>query len=30
MIDAMVITTGSQAYRRSDGVAIIPAAMLGP
>lgn len=30
LLDAIVITTGSDAYRRSDGVAVIPAALLGP
>ena len=30
MIDAAVITTGPSAYRRSDGIAVIPAALLGP
>jgi predicted AAA+ superfamily ATPase len=27
--DAMVITTGSAAYRRKDGIAVVPAALLG-
>jgi len=27
--DAMIITTGSAAYRRNDGIAIVPAALLG-
>ncbi len=30
MLDMAVITTGTQAYRRPDGVAVIPAALLGP
>lgn len=30
LLDAVVITTGQYAYRRSDGIAVIPAAMLGP
>jgi hypothetical protein len=30
LLDAAVITTGHDAYRRSDGVAVIPAALLGP
>lgn len=30
LIDAAVITTGPDAYRRSDGVAVIPAGLLGP
>lgn len=29
-IDLVVLTTGPEAYRRSDGVAVIPLAMLGP
>jgi uncharacterized protein len=29
-LDAVVITTGREAYRRSDGVAVVPAALLGP
>lgn len=29
LIDAAVITTGRDAYRRSDGIAVIPAALLG-
>ena len=28
--DAVVITTGQAAYRRADGIAVIPAALLGP
>jgi predicted AAA+ superfamily ATPase len=28
--DAAVITTGTHAYRRADGIAVIPAALLGP
>ncbi|WP_353865363.1 ATP-binding protein [Svornostia abyssi] len=28
--DAAIITTGPQAYRRSDGIAVIPLALLGP
>jgi predicted AAA+ superfamily ATPase len=28
--DAVIITTGPAAYRRPDGVAVIPAALLGP
>ena len=27
--DAMIITTGSVAYRRDDGIAVVPAALLG-
>jgi predicted AAA+ superfamily ATPase len=30
MVDAVVITTGQAAYRRGDGIAVIPAALLGP
>lgn len=30
LIDAVVITTGTQAYRRDDGIAVVPAALLGP
>lgn len=30
LLDAVVITTGSHAYRRRDGVAVVPAALLGP
>ncbi len=30
LIDAMVVTTGRRAYRDADGVAIVPAALLGP
>lgn len=30
LLDAMVITTGPNAYRRKDGIAVIPAALLGP
>ncbi len=30
LLDAAVITTGSEAYRRQDGIAVIPAALLGP
>lgn len=30
MLDMVVISTGSYAYRREDGVAVIPAALLGP
>lgn len=29
LLDAVVITTGPQAYRRSDGIAVIPAVLLG-
>ena len=30
LIDAIVITTGQAAYRRKDGVGVVPAALLGP
>jgi len=30
LIDAAVVTTGQYAYRRSDGIAVIPLALLGP
>ncbi len=30
LADAVVITTGQAAYRRADGIAVIPAALLGP
>ncbi|MFT4036047.1 MAG: DUF4143 domain-containing protein [Patulibacter sp.] len=30
LLDRVVITTGADAYRREDGVAVIPAALLGP
>ncbi len=30
VLDAVVITTGAHAYRRPDGVAVVPAALLGP
>ena len=30
LLDAAVITTGPEAYRRQDGIAVIPAALLGP
>lgn len=30
LLDAAIITTGTEAYRRADGVAVIPAALLGP
>lgn len=30
LLDAAVITTGSEAYRRADGIAVIPAVLLGP
>lgn len=30
LIDAIVVTTGTDASRRSDGIGVIPAALLGP
>jgi hypothetical protein len=30
LLDAVVITTGENAYRRSDGIGVVPAALLGP
>jgi predicted AAA+ superfamily ATPase len=30
LLDAVVVTTGSVAYRRPDGIAVVPAAALGP
>lgn len=30
LVDRVVITTGSRAYRRPDGVAVVPLALLGP
>jgi hypothetical protein len=30
LLDAVVVTAGSDAYRRTDGVAVVPAALLGP
>jgi predicted AAA+ superfamily ATPase len=30
LLDAVVVNTGKQAYRRPDGVAVVPAALLGP
>jgi predicted AAA+ superfamily ATPase len=30
LLDTAVITTGTHAYRRRDGIAVIPAALLGP
>lgn len=30
LLDAVVVTTGRHAYRRTDGVAVVPAALLGP
>jgi predicted AAA+ superfamily ATPase len=30
LLDAIVITTGQQAYRRQDGIAVVPGSLLGP
>ena len=30
LLDALVISSGPQAYRRQDGIAVVPAALLGP
>ncbi len=30
LLDAIVVTTGDEAYRRRDGIAVVPAALLGP
>jgi uncharacterized protein len=30
LADSVVVSTGSDAYRRPDGIAVIPAALLGP
>ncbi|WP_330932772.1 DUF4143 domain-containing protein [Cellulosimicrobium cellulans] len=30
LADMLVVTTGEHAYRRRDGVAVVPAALLGP
>jgi predicted AAA+ superfamily ATPase len=30
LLDAVVVTTGTTAYRRSDGVGVVPLALLGP
>jgi hypothetical protein len=30
LLDAVVVTTGPHAYRRPDGVAVVPASLLGP
>jgi hypothetical protein len=29
LLDSVIITTGSDAYRREDGIAVVPAALLG-
>ncbi len=30
LLDAVIVTTGREAYRRDDGIAVVPAALLGP
>lgn len=30
LLDAVVVTTGADAYRRQDGIVVVPAALLGP
>jgi predicted AAA+ superfamily ATPase len=30
LLDAAVVSTGAQAYRRSDGIGVVPLALLGP
>jgi len=30
LVDSVVVTVGQEAYRRSDGIAVVPAALLGP
>jgi predicted AAA+ superfamily ATPase len=30
LLDAIVVTTGGDAYRRPDGIGVVPAALLGP
>ncbi|MFI5008940.1 MAG: ATP-binding protein [Solirubrobacterales bacterium] len=30
LLDAVILTTGPEAYRRADGIAVVPAALLGP
>ncbi|MCC7077440.1 MAG: ATP-binding protein [Acidimicrobiia bacterium] len=30
LLDAVVVSTGTRAYRRADGIAVVPAALLGP
>jgi uncharacterized protein len=30
LLDAVIVTTGKEAYRRPDGIAVVPAALLGP
>jgi hypothetical protein len=30
LLDKVIITTGKEAYRRKDGIAVVPAGLLGP
>jgi len=30
VLDQVILTTGPQAYRRADGIAVVPLALLGP
>lgn len=30
LLDAIIVTTGEEAYRRTDGIGVVPAALLGP
>lgn len=30
LLDAVIVTTGPEAYRRADGIAVVPAALLVP
>jgi uncharacterized protein len=30
LLDAVIVSTGPEAYRRADGIAVVPAALLGP
>ena len=30
LLDAVIVTTGAHAYRRTDGIAVVPLALLGP
>jgi predicted AAA+ superfamily ATPase len=30
LLDSLVVTTGEHAYRRPDGIGVVPAALLGP
>jgi len=30
LLDAVIVTTGAHAYRREDGIAVVPASLLGP